>query len=258
MTLEANTLAFQIHECPIIHSVSLSLKPGRCLAVIGPNGAGKTTLFRLLCGDLSPSAGSVRLNQQRLSHYSALELARVRAVLPQLSAVQFAVPVELIMRLSREMHATGREEDQSIIAASLARVDATHLLNREYTTLSGGERQRVQIARVLAQVGRSEQARYLFLDEPLNMLDIAHQHLCLHAFRQTAQDNVGVVMILHDINLALQYADEILVLDGGQVVAGGAPSEVISVDLLRRVFRVRASILQDLSGNAFVKVDGYI
>ncbi|HET8706755.1 MAG TPA: ATP-binding cassette domain-containing protein, partial [Pseudomonadales bacterium] len=157
----------------------------------------------------------------------------------------------------REIHDSGEQEDKQIIEESLSWVDGLHLAQRDYATLSGGEKQRVQIARVLAQIWQGHQARFLFLDEPLNMLDMAHQHLCLNAFRQMAQRNVGVVMILHDINLAMQYADDIIVLEKGKIVANGAPACVVTVELLRQVFRVNASLLRDEQGAMFVKVDGY-
>lgn len=256
MKLSARNLAFHIHSCPIIESISLEVAPGKCLAIIGPNGAGKTTLFKLLTGDLKPKSGEIQLNGASIKHFSERELAHVRAVLPQFSTVQFPVPVELMLRLARETHDTGETEDRAIITECLDWVDAAHLLQRDYSTLSGGEKQRVQIARVLAQIWEGAQPRYLFLDEPLNMLDIAHQHLCLNALQKVAQRSVGVIMILHDINLALQYADEIAVLNNGGIVTIGKPDQVITVDLLRQVFHVRASLFKDEKGAMFVKVEG--
>ena len=225
--------------------------------VVGPNGAGKTTLLRALSGERAPSDGRVTLAGRALSQWRALELARARAVLPQNSTLDFPFSVTDVVLMGRMPHTTSDAENRAIATQTLEACDCAHLtgaaargekiFERAYTQLSGGEQQRVQIARVLAQVwstdGGGAHERFLLLDEPVAALDWSHQYALLRGLKNLcARENIGVVCTLHDLNLVAQFADRVIVLDGGKKVADGAPRAVFSEDLLRRVFHLEVAV----------------
>jgi len=229
----------------LLSSLSLALSPGSVTAVVGPNGAGKTSLLKVLCGQLRSVCGSVQLRGLDLSAWSLQERARMIAVLPQQSLLNFSFQVGEVVALGRHPHSSGAQRDAQIVDQALAAVDATVLKQRDYTTLSGGEKQRVHLARVLAQLwqGEAEQERYLLLDEPTAALDLAHQHMILRAARTMAADGVGVMVILHDLNLAAHYADTVVMLDHGRIVASGDACSVLTEKNIEQVFGIAVTLM---------------
>lgn len=235
----------------LLDRVSLSLAPGRVTAVIGPNGAGKSTLLRILSGELAPDSGSVAFWERPLSDWPVEVLARHRAVLPQESDLSFPFRVEEVVRLGRIPHPGGGDSsaDHALAREALAQVDLTAFADRLYPTLSGGEKQRVHLARALAQLRPDPAesppaARLLLLDEPTASLDLAHQHAVLSLARDLARrENVAVLAVLHDLNLALAYADDLVALSGGRVAAAGDIAHTLSPALVGEVFGVRAVFL---------------
>jgi len=250
--LEAQAISVVREGHRLLDAVSLAIAPGEIVAVLGENGAGKSTLLGALCGDLSVSAGAVKLNGRAIGAWSALERARMRAVLPQEQHIAFGFSALEIALLGRYPHCAGApgRADVDIALAALAEVDAVHLRDRSVTTLSGGERARVQLARVLAQLMGDAQdaARFLLLDEPTANLDLAHQHMVLERVRLFASDRrVGVVAVLHDFNLALQYADRVLCLKQGRTLGLGAPDAVLTEALFAEAFGMRCALLEHAS-----------
>lgn len=239
----------------LLDDASLTLAPGRVTAVIGPNGAGKSTLLRAVTGDLRPDAGAVSILGRPLGDWPVADLARHRAVLPQESDLSFPFRVEEVVRLGRIPHPGGGDAapDKIIALDCLAQVDLSALADRVYPTLSGGEKQRVHLARALAQLRpapgvAAPAARALLLDEPTASLDLSHQHEVLRLARDLAKrENVAVLAILHDLNLVLAYADDLVVLKRGRVVASGPVDETLTPALIREVFDVPARLL-DLPG----------
>lgn len=243
----------------LLDAVSVSAAAGEVVAVLGENGAGKSTLLAALCGDIVPSSGTVALNGRSLRDWSPRERARMRALLPQEQHVAFGYSALEIVLLGRYPHCDGApgRADFDIARAALARVDASHLSGRSVTTLSGGERARVQLARVLAQLmdATAGQPRFLLLDEPTASLDLAHQHLVLALARTFAEEQrVGVIAVLHDFNLALQYSDRVLCLKQGRVLASGAPQTVLTEDLLAEAFGMRCALLPHPYGGPAIVV----
>lgn len=224
----------------LLREVSFALRPGELLTIVGPNGAGKSTLLKTLVGDLTPLSGTIVLDEFPLSRWTALQQAKRRAVLPQESSLSFPFSVFEVALMGRNPHSSGRATalDKRISEAALERTDSFNLASREYPTLSGGEKQRVQLARVLSQVWELPEtgSRYLFLDEPTNNLDLAHQHHSLNVAKQFATEGTGVLAVLHDLNLAAQYADRVLILCRGGVVALGTPEEVLTTATLCTTF----------------------
>ncbi|MBL8528445.1 MAG: heme ABC transporter ATP-binding protein [Burkholderiales bacterium] len=250
--LTAHDLVFQAGKRALVDRASVSLAPGEVVAVLGENGAGKSTLLRLLAGERAPHAGTITLDGTPLACFSAAALARRRAVLPQDTRVAFGYSALEVVLLGRYpwTHGAPGSGDVALARAVLARVDAAHLESRLITTLSGGERARVHLARTVVQlVGDTPDARFLLLDEPTASLDLAHQHLALGLVRELARERrTGVLAVLHDLNLAAQYADRILLLKQGRVVADGAPDAVLSESLVSFAFSVRALVVPHPAG----------
>ncbi|MFC2973376.1 heme ABC transporter ATP-binding protein [Azotobacter bryophylli] len=234
--LRAERLAVRRGHALVLRDVDLDLPAGQVLGVLGPNGAGKSSLLAALSGELRPAQGQVLLEGCPLVDWPGPERACRLAVLSQSSTLEFAFRVEEVVGLGRLPHASGRAQDEAIVAAALESVDAAHLLGRNYLTLSGGERQRVHLARVLAQLWPGGAEQTLLLDEPTSMLDPLHQHSILQAVRGFAERGVAVLVILHDLNLAARYCDRLLLLAAGRPQALGSPQEVLRAEVLKAVF----------------------
>lgn len=245
--IEARNITVEISSKKLLDAVSLEMRAGEVLVVVGANGAGKSTLRKVLCGDLTPTSGEVLMNGKSLDDWTLPERAKARAVLPQDSSLNFPFTVLEVVLMGRAPHAKGAEnaKDFAIARAALEKVDALDLETRIYPTLSGGERQRVHLARILAQIWEpTENPRYLLLDEPTSNLDLTHQHATLKIARQFAGEAVAVLIILHDLNLAAQYADRILMLKNGRIVACDTPEKVLTPETIHETFAVKVSIIK--------------
>lgn len=243
--LVAEHLSFAYGSHRVLHDVSITAQPGRVLGVLGPNGTGKSTLLSLLAGDLSPTCGQVRIGETSVSSLSWRELARMRAVMPQNSTFPFAYLVRDLVAMglgSGNGAGTGGTAADAIIDAALRVADVTHLQDRDVTRLSGGEQARVTFARVLAQ-----RAGVVLLDEPTAALDISHQQRLLELCRRLAAGGHTVVAVLHDIQLAGALCDDVVLLRHGRVEAAGTPRQVLSSELLTRVYEwpIRVETLRD-------------
>lgn len=255
--LEASNITVQIGQATLLSDVSAKLKPGEIVAVVGPNGAGKSTLLNVLSGDQKVAQGEVRLEDKLLTDYSRQSLAKKRAVLPQQSSLAFPFFVQDVVLMGRSPHLDGgaeTEADYRIVHEALVATEVKHLENRIYTTLSGGERQRVQLARILTQVWERSAPCYLLLDEPVSALDLAHQHSMLKFVRKFAADVVGVLVVLHDLNLALQYCDDVWVLKAGRLYAAGKVDQTLTVQLIENVFDISVALVSpdNLAGRQIV------
>lgn len=210
---------------PLFATVHTQFVPGRVTAILGPNGAGKSTLLSMLSGQRTPRSGRVRLAGKPLPGWSALALARQRAVLPQETAVAFDFTVQEVVEMGRFPHRQHPSRHEArIVREALASTGVAHLAGRSVSTLSGGERARAHLARALAQIWEplpGGAARWLLLDEPTAALDLAHQHQTMALVRRWAvEQSVGVVAVLHDLNLALRYAHGVVLLGQGRCEAG--------------------------------------
>jgi iron complex transport system ATP-binding protein len=236
MRVETAALTVEIAGARLVAEATLRADSGQVVGLVGPNGSGKSTLLRCVYRALRPSAGTVRLDGEDLHTLSAREGARRLAALPQEAVTEFDFTVAEVVAMGRLPHqrSTARttDEDRKACEAALARVDAGHLADRGFLTLSGGEKQRVLIARALAQ-----QPSVLVLDEPTNHLDIAQQ---LDVLALVRGSGLTVLTALHDLNLAALHCDLLYVIDGGRIVASGAPHDVLTPELLAEVFGVRA------------------
>jgi iron complex transport system ATP-binding protein len=242
----------------ILDDVSLRFRAGAFNVILGPNGAGKSTLLRVATGLLQPTAGTVLLDERPVRAYEPDELARRRAVLSQHVELAFPLPVRDVVLMGRYPHygRTPSARDLAIVDEALALVEMTDRAAQPYPTLSGGEQQKVQLARVVAQIWRAPGAgaggdaphRYLFLDEPTSSLDVHFQLQLLRVVRGLPAHDCTVVAILHDLNLAFEHADHVVLMDRGRIAwegdAGGEPP----AGLLEQVFRVKARRIEDPTG----------
>ncbi|MBB3103102.1 ABC transporter ATP-binding protein [Azomonas macrocytogenes] len=236
-TLRAQGLHYQLGARTILEEVSFDVRPGDCIALLGANGAGKSTLLKILLGLLQPQAGQVRLNGRDLHEHSRQQVARQLAYVPQSHTPSFPFSVEQIVAQGRlPISGLGRapsREDWQVVNQALADMQVEHLAGRVYTELSGGERQRVLIARALAQ-----QTRLILLDEPITGLDYGHQLRLLKHLQHLAAQGYGILATTHRPEHALESANRALVLHQGRLLADGTPHEVVTAELIARLYQV--------------------
>ena len=246
--IKVNNISYSIADTAILQDVSFSVAPGEMLVILGGNGAGKSTLLKAMCGDIYPQKGNISIQGKNIAEWKHNELASFRAVLQQQTLLSMPFTVSEVVMMGRYPHFNGKEQeiDHSIVKSALKKTGVEHLADRNYLYLSGGEQQRVHLARVFAQVWNAPgfDSRYLFMDEPINSLDIRHQHTALELARAFTQGGNTVVAVLHDLNLAIQYADKILLLKKGKIVAHGAPDEVIKAEVISEAYDYPLSIFK--------------
>jgi iron complex transport system ATP-binding protein len=244
VTIAAQGLSVRLGRHAAVEQVDVTLEPGALVGVIGPNGAGKSTLIRALLGLVKPASGLVTIDGQDVARLDRQAMARAVAYLPQGQVLHWPLSVERLVALGRLPHLGPLSRltaaDEAVIEAAMARADVLHLKGRVATELSGGERARVLLARALA-VG----ARGLIADEPLAALDPGHQIDVMDLLRGEARGGALVVTVLHDLSMAARYCDRLLLMDGGALVADGAPMDVLTADALARVYGVTARIERD-------------
>jgi iron complex transport system ATP-binding protein len=238
---EARNISFQAGGKTLLDDASVTLKPGKVVAIVGPNGAGKSTLLKILAGEQRVFSGTVTLEGTHLRNWDAPSLARMRAVLPQSVVVAFPFSAREIVALGLPQY-FARGDGDRLVARALLAVDLVPFGERVYETLSGGERQRVQLARVLVQLWANGDGGYLLLDEPTSALDLPHQLATLRIARQHAAAGGGVLAVLHDINLAAMAADEIVAMREGRVIVAGAPADVVTDELIQALYGVTARV----------------
>lgn len=239
MTLQATDIDIWLGRRQILHGVDLTAKSGQVTAIIGPNGSGKTTLLRALTGEVQPCSGAVFLNGADVHACSPARLSAMRAVLPQQSALSFPFTVAEIVGIGLSTRRIGAKDRAALIAAALSRVGLGGRGASLYQQMSGGEQQRVQLARALVQVWQPVTASgpsWLFLDEPVSSLDIAHQIAIMKLAGMYARSGGGVVAVMHDLNLTSIFADRIVLMQDGRVIAHGAPADVLTDTNLSRTY----------------------
>jgi iron complex transport system ATP-binding protein len=243
--ISAHQITVRAGTTLLLDAVSVEAARGEILAVVGPNGAGKTTLLRVIAGDRAPDSGEVRLAGRPLREWTFRERARMRAVASQESSLEFPFTAFEVVLMGRTPHVDHAERpaDHRITASALAAVGLSAFAGRMYPTLSGGEKQRTHLARALAQIWEPARERYLLLDEPTASLDIAHQHEILRIARGLAGEGCTVVAVVHDLNLAAEYADQILLLETGRVHACGTPAAVLTEPNIRSAFGIDSVVL---------------
>ena len=242
--LQLSNITYTIGDSTLLQGINLTVSAGELVAVIGANGAGKSTLLKIISGSFRPAFGTVSLDGRVLSSFEPQELARRRAVLDQQSVLTFGFTSLEVVMMGRTPHTTDEPHNLKICLEAMKATGTSHLLNRSYPTLSGGEQQRIHLARALAQVWEPVEGgeRYLFLDEPTSYLDLTHQHMALEVAKQCASAGVGVLAVLHDLNLAAQHASRVIILKKGRLIAAGTPEETLTPAILREAFGIEAVV----------------
>ena len=240
VALEATAVSVARGGREVVSGVDLVVRHGELIALVGPNGAGKSTLLGALAGDLDAASGTVLLDGRPVSGLTVHELAVRRSVLLQRIEISFPFSVLDVVRMGRAPWAgtPAENDDDQAVADALAETDVADLSEREYTSLSGGERARAALARVLAQG-----TGILLLDEPTAALDLQHQELVMGVARERARRGTAVVVVAHDLALAAAWADRVVMLERGLLVADGPPRAVLTEEILTRVYRTPVEVI---------------
>jgi iron complex transport system ATP-binding protein len=242
MILEVEGLSFGFGDRRALDGVSFSLTPGSHAGIVGPNGAGKSTLLRLIAGVLTPEAGTVRFGGKPLSAWKRRELARRMAYVPQSAPADISYTAFEVVLAGRFPHlgyfGLESERDRQAARDALARLDAGSLADRPLSELSGGEQARVLVARALAQ-----EPELLLLDEPTAFLDVGHR---LDLYDRLREENrsrgLGVLVVTHDLNMAAEYCDRVLLLSAGKLEADGTPAEVLTATRIGSVYGCEVAV----------------
>lgn len=241
--LEVEEAGYAVDGVRLLVPLSLTVEEGSVVGLIGPNGSGKSTLMKLLAGLLQPGSGEVRLDGRSLALWQRRAFARRVAYLAQELPATDDLSVADLVRFGRYpwRGLLGRmtQRDEERMRDAMAKTDTLSLATRDLETLSGGERQRAWLAMMLAQ-----ESRYLLLDEPLSALDVAHQVEVMDLIRRLSRDlKLGVVVILHDINMASRYCDHVVALREGRILLQGSPEKLVQRDELREIYGVSMEVL---------------
>ena len=244
--LTANNISYSIGKKPILRNIDLTLEPGEFKAIVGPNGAGKSTLLKIITGENRSYKGEVQYHGKILNTFRINEISKVRAVLPQESQVSFPFTVREIVEMGRSTFRDKKSRLDQIVEEVMQNTGITHFRDRSYHSLSGGEKQKVQLTRVMAQIWESsDQSRFIFLDEPTASLDMARQHQILGLAKELCKKNIGILAVIHDLNLATQYADNLVFMKMGEVVCQGRVQEVMHKENIEKTFNHEVTVAFD-------------
>ncbi len=244
--LSVHNISFSHQGRRLLQEISFEVNRGELTVVLGSNGAGKSTLLKCISREWNPQQGQIVWNQKPLASWTGAALAKERAVLTQNFQISLPFSVEQIVMMGRYPHFKSSPSplDNHTVLQSLRYTGIEHLKGRNYLTLSGGEQQRVQLARILAQLWDGDNSnKLMLLDEPVSALDIQYQHGVMQLVKKLALRGFTIVAVLHDLNLALQYADKILMLKQGKQIAYG-DLQVLNGENIREVYEVDAELIQ--------------
>ncbi len=238
--INVENISFTVGSHPILKAISLEAGRGEFIGILGPNGAGKSTLLKMMSGELVPTHGKVEWLSKNIEKWKVNELAKSRAVLNQKSHLSAPLKNHEVVMMGRYPHFKHQPQtsDYSIVDTALEKTGTSSIKNHSYMVCSGGEQQRLHVARVWSQLyGEPTVSPKLFLlDEPLNNLDINHQHNIMQLAKDFAEAGNVVIAVMHDINLAAMYMNRLVFLKNGELVADGKPNETVDSQLLQSIY----------------------
>lgn len=246
--IRAGNITYLAGKQKILHDVSCFVEQGKVTVLLGSNGAGKSTLLKILAGALSPASGTLAWKGKPYSAISVAAFARERAVLTQQYGVSMPFRCSEIVLMGRYPHFTGNpsKQDLQIVEEAMRELQVDVFADRYFQSLSGGEQQRVQMARVLAQLWpahENDTEKFMLLDEPVSSMDCLYQQKSLQTARRMAARGFAVLVVLHDLNLAAQYADEVILLRKGRLIASGDCKTVLQASLIREAYDYEVEVV---------------
>ena len=250
MSLSLKSVSLKLDNRQILKDVSLEINESEIVSVIGPNGAGKSTLLNVLTGDISPDSGDINYDNKQLNKISIQERAFTRSVMSQMQTLVFNFNVKDVIEMGWLQRGNSDFSSNFSMAfeAVTAECNVHNLVHRKFNSLSGGEQRRVHFARTLLQLWRPSQSndpRYLLLDEPTANLDLSSEMLLINILKARASSNIGILIILHDLNLASHFADKIAIMKDGEIKAFGKPEEIMTDDFLTSIYEVPIKVKYD-------------
>ena len=245
--LKANQIQYKHKEFFILDEVNVSLEYGEFLAIVGPNGAGKSSLLSILANEIKQEKQKILFKDKNIRDWEIRELSMHKAKFSQHNSNEIPLQVKDVVMMGRYPYfdSQPRKEDFEAMNKHLYETDVYHLKDREYSTLSGGEKQRVHLSRVMVQVENEIEKKLIFLDEPLNNLDVKHQYKALEIIKKFTRNNNSAIVVLHDLNLAAQFADKILLMKSGKVSAYGTPEEVFTAENISKAYNFPCTIFEN-------------
>lgn len=250
MAIKIKNLNFTYDEEEVLNNLSLTIDEGKFYSIIGPNGSGKSTLIKNILSILKPESGEIEVEGKSIKDFAAMELSRLLSYVPQSTSTDFEFTVKELVSMGRYPYLKRfedlKKEDYIIIEKALEITGLTEFSEKKISEISGGELQRASVARCLAQ-----DTPYIFLDEPVNHLDVSHQVQILRELRKMTPEKT-IISVMHDLNLASVYSDEIVLLNHGEIVKSGKNGEVLNNEILSSVYNMNFKILNDASGKSYI------
>ena len=247
MTIKSESMSLEIDGGEIVNDINIEVFPGKVLALIGPNGAGKSTILKILSGDIKPTSGVIKYNDINISNIPFVDRAHIRGVMSQSQTIVFDFSVLEIIEMGwlHSDHDYYTSFYPDVLKQIIEDCELQHLVDRKFNTLSGGEQKRVHFARVLLQLWIPEgdiHPRFMLLDEPLANLDIYHELKILEIIKKHLSKNIGVLLILHDLNTASKFADNIVLMKNGTMVKNGSTIEVLTESILSETYETKIKV----------------
>lgn len=242
--LEAQNISYAHRKFSILENIDVTVNNGELLVIVGPNGAGKSTLLSMLANELTNKEDLIFFKKKTFHDWDCKELAHSKAKFSQNNSHDIPLTVNDVAMMGRYpyFNSVPQKQDEEAVLKALEETDMASMRQRDYNSLSGGEKQRVHLARVLAQLDNNVAQKLVFLDEPLNNLDVLHQHRILQTIKNFTQNGNTAIMVLHDLNLAAQFADRVMLLKKGKIVAHDVPGNVFTKEIISRVYNFPCTI----------------
>jgi iron complex transport system ATP-binding protein len=242
--LEAQNISYAHRKFSILEGIDVAVNHGELLVIVGPNGAGKSTLLSLLANELGNKDEPVFFKKKTFREWDEKELSHSKAKFSQNNSHDIPLTVGNVIMMGRYpyFNSAPRKTDEEAVLKAMQETDVAHLAQRDYNSLSGGEKQRVHLARVLTQLDNDVDHTLVFLDEPLNNLDVLHQHRIMQTIKNFTKQGNTAIMVLHDLNLAAQFADKVMLLKKGKIVSHDVPAKVFTRETISTVYNFPCTI----------------